>query len=129
MYIHFFYIESKEYKINYISVIKHDNLNLDNNIINKFIYRNIYLNNNDDDNINYNNFNYISLFYIKKGLVIENKQDLWNQLIKLYMENIKLINLIDNNYIKKLQQSNILLFNIDTYKDNLSNFIINNCYE
>ena len=129
MYIHFFYIESKEYKINYISVIKHDNLNLDNNIINKFIYRNIYLNNNDDDNINYNNINYISLFYIKKGLVIENKQDLWNQLIKLYMENIKLINIIDNNYIKKLQQSNILLFNIDTYKDNLSNFIINNCYE
>lgn len=129
MYIHFFYIESKEYKINYISVIKHDNLNLDNNIINKFIYRNIYLNNNDDDNINYNNINYISLFYIKKGLVIENKQDLWNQLIKLYMENIKLINLIDNNYIKKLQQSNILLFNIDTYKENLSNFIINNCYE
>jgi|694.fasta_scaffold16666_4 hypothetical protein len=129
MYIHFFYIESKEYKINYISVIKHDNLNLDNNIINKFIYRNIYLNNNDDDNINYNNINYISLFYIKKGLVVENKQDLWNQLIKLYMENIKLINLIDNNYIKKIQQSNILLFNIDTYKDNLSNFIINNCYE
>lgn len=129
MYIHFFYIESKEYKINYISVIKHDNLNLDNNIINKFIYRNIYLNNNDDDNINYNNINYISLFYIKKGLVVENKQDLWNQLIKLYMENIKLINLIDNNYIKKIQQSNILLFNIDTYKDNLSNFIINNCYD
>jgi len=129
MYIHFFYIESKEYKINYISVIKHDNLNLDNNIINKFIYRNIYLNNNDDDNINYNNINYISLFYIKKGLVVENKQDLWNQLIKLYMENIKLINLIDNNYIKKIQQSNILLFNIDTYKDKLSNFIINNCYE
>lgn len=129
MYLHFFYIESKEYKINYISVIKHDNLNLDNNIINKFIYRNIYLNNNDDNNINYNNINYISLFYIKKGLVIENKQDLWNQLIKLYMKNIKLINLIDNNYIKKIQQSNILLFNIDTYKENLSNFIINNCYE
>ena len=116
MYLHFFYIESKEYKINYISVIKHDNLNLDNNIINKFIYRDIYLNNNDD-NINYNNINYISLFYIKKGLVIENKQDLWNQLIKLYMKNIKLINLIDNNYIKKIQQSNILLFNIDIYKD------------
>jgi hypothetical protein len=129
MYVHFFYIESKEYKINYISVIKHDNLNLDNSIINKFIYRNIYLNNDDDNNINYNNINYISLFYIKKGLVIENKQDLWNQLIKLYMENIKLINLIDNNYIKKIQQSNILLFNIDTYKENLSNFIINNCYE
>jgi hypothetical protein len=129
MYVHFFYIESKEYKINYISVIKHDNVNLDNSIINKFIYRNIYLNNDDDNNINYNNINYISLFYIKKGLVIENKQDLWNQLIKLYMENIKLINLIDNNYIKKIQQSNILLFNIDTYKENLSNFIINNCYE
>jgi hypothetical protein len=129
MYVHFFYIESKEYKINYISVIKHDNFNLDNSIINKFIYRNIYLNNDDDNNINYNNINYISLFYIKKGLVIENKQDLWNQLIKLYMENIKLINLIDNNYIKKIQQSNILLFNIDTYKENLSNFIINNCYE
>jgi len=129
MYVHFFYIESKEYKINYISVIKHDNVNLDNSIINKFIYRNIYLNNDDDNNINYNNINYISLFYIKKGLVIENKPDLWNQLIKLYMENIKLINLIDNNYIKKIQQSNILLFNIDTYKENLSNFIINNCYE
>ena len=129
MYVHFFYIESKEYKINYISVIKHDNFNLDNSIINKFIYRNIYLNNDDDNNINYNYINYISLFYIKKGLVIENKQDLWNQLIKLYMENIKLINLIDNNYIKKIQQSNILLFNIDTYKENLSNFIINNCYE
>jgi hypothetical protein len=122
MYIHFLYVESKEYKNNYIVTIKDEKNILDNNLINKLLYKYIYLNN--DNSIN-NNINYISLFYIKKGLILDDKNNYWNDLFKIYLKEIKLIDLIDNNSIKKIQNNNLLLFNIDLYKDQLSNFIIN----
>jgi hypothetical protein len=122
MYIHFLYVESKEYKNNYVVTIKDEKNILDNNLINKLLYKYIYLNN--DNSIN-NNINYISLFYIKKGLILDDKNNYWNDLFKIYLKEIKLIDLIDNNSIKKIQNNNLLLFNIDLYKDQLSNFIIN----
>lgn len=122
MYIHFLYVESKEYKINYIVTIKNEQMILDNNLINTLLYNNIYLNN--ENNIN-NNINYISLFYIKKGLILDDKKNYWDNLFKIYLKEIKLIDLIDNDYIKKIQNKNILLFKEDIYKNQLSNFIIN----
>ena len=122
MYIHFLYVESKEYKINYIVTIKNEQSILDNNLINTLLYNYIYLNN--ENNIN-NNINYISLFYIKKGLILDDKKNYWDNLFKIYLKEIKLIDLIDNDYIKKIQNKNILLFKEDIYKNQLSNFIIN----
>ena len=122
MYIHFLYVESKEYKINYIVTIKNEQSILDNNLINTLLYNYIYLNN--ENNIN-NNINYISLFYIKKGLILDDKKNYWDNLFNIYLKEIKLIDLIDNDYIKKIQNKNILLFKEDIYKNQLSNFIIN----
>jgi len=122
MYIHFLYVESKEYKINYIVTIKNEQSILDNNLINTLLYNYIYLNN--ENNIN-NNINYISLFYIKKGLILDDKKNYWDNLFNIYLKEIKLIDLIDNDYIKKIQNKNIFLFKEDIYKNQLSNFIIN----
>ena len=122
MYIHFLYVESKEYKINYIVTIKNEQSILDNNLINTLLYNYIYLNN--ENNIN-NNINYISLFYIKKGLILDDKKNYWDNLFNIYLKEIKLIDLIDNDYIKKIKNKNIFLFKEDIYKNQLSNFIIN----
>ena len=41
------------------------------------------------------------------------------------MKNINLIYLIDNNYMNKLKNCEILLFNIEVYKNDLYDIIIN----
>ena len=70
-------------------------------------------------------FCYISLFYIKKGLILDDKKNYWDNLFNIYLKEIKLIDLIDNDYIKKIQNKNIFLFKEDIYKNQLSNFLKN----
>jgi hypothetical protein len=123
MYIHFIYVENKEFKQNYITTIKTENEILDIKKLNELLYINLYLNN-KPENFN-NNINFYSIFYIKKGIIIDNNIDiLWNKLLILYLKNINLINLIDSNYINDLKDRNILLFNIEIYKNDLYSMII-----
>jgi hypothetical protein len=124
MYIHFIYVENKEFKQNYITTIKTENEILDIKNVNELLYINLYLNN-KPENFNNNNINFYSIFYIKKGLIINNNIDIvWNKLLILYLKNINLINLIDSNYINDLKDRNILLFNIEIYKNDLYPMII-----
>jgi hypothetical protein len=124
MYIHFIYVENKEFKQNYITTIKTENEILDIKNVNELLYINLYLNN-KPENFNNNNINFYSIFYIKKGLIINNNIDIvWNKLLILYLKNINLINLIDSNYINDLKNRNILLFNIEIYKNDLYPMII-----
>lgn len=127
MFLHFLYVEHKELKETYITIIKFDKEILETVYVNKLLYKNLYLSEISDNNVIDNNLNvnFYSLFYIKKGFVIENNNILWNKILKIYMKNINLIYLIDNNYLNKLKDSNILLFNIELYKNDLYDIIIN----
>lgn len=124
MHIHFIYVEHKENKITYLNVIKSKNEVLDNKYINEILYKKIYLISNEE--MLNNNINYYSLFYIKKGMIINQDNDtLWNKLLQLYMKNVNLINLIDYNYIENLKKDNMLLFNINEFNNDLYSLIIN----
>jgi len=124
MFIHFLFVEHKEFKNIYIVTIKSEDEILDTKLVNESLYNNLYFNNNEINNNT--NINYYSIFYIKKGFIIKNDiHILWNQLLHLYMKNINLINLIDINYINKLKEKNILLFDTNIYKNDLTEIIIN----
>jgi hypothetical protein len=123
MYIHFIYVEHKENKITYLNVIKSENEVLENKYINEILYKKIYLISNDE--ILNNNINYCSLFYIKKGFVIQqNDNTLWNNLLQIYMKTLNLINLIDCKYIYNLKNENILLYKMNEINNDLYSLII-----
>lgn len=122
MYIHFIFMEYKETKTEYLVTIKDESKDLTSNYINNLIYNNLIIGqNNNNNNIG---INYFSLFYIKKGMVIKSKE-LWKELIKIYMSEINLINLINSNYIDNLLNNNIILFNLNFYKSKIYPLIIN----
>lgn len=120
MYIHFIFMEYKETKTEYLVTIKHESNDLSINEINNIIYNN-FISGKESNNIG---INYFSLFYIKKGLIIEN-ETLWNELIRIFLLEIKLINLIDSVYINNLLKDNIIFFNTNIYKNNIYPLIIN----
>jgi hypothetical protein len=123
MYIHFIYVEHKENKITYLNVIKSENEALENKYINEILYKKIYLISNEE--ILNNNINYCSLFYIKKGFVIQqNDNTLWNNLLQIYMKTLNLLNLIDCKYIDNIKNENILLYKMNEINNDLYSLII-----
>ena len=121
MYIHFIFMEYKETKTEYLVTIKDESKDLTSNYINNLIYNNLIKGeNNNNNNLG---INYFSIFYIKKGIIIENN-DLWKKLFNIYISEIKLIYLIDSNYINNLLNNNIILFNLNSYKNKIYPLII-----
>jgi len=123
MYIHFIFMEYKETKTEYLVTIKDESKDLTSNYINNLIYNNLIKGENNNNNNNNLGINYFSIFYIKKGIIIENN-DLWKKLFNIYISEIKLIYLIDSNYINNLLNNNIILFNLNSYKNKIYPIII-----
>ena len=102
--IQFIYVQKKDNLEEFIIIFK-ENI--------KDIYEAIY-------SILYNtisntNINYIKLFYIKKGLVIEYNDNIWNKILKLYYKNLNIVKLIDSEYLISISNNNYLDFD---YKKN-----------
>jgi hypothetical protein len=120
MFLHFFYVDYKKEKKNFICIIKSKTDNeLNFQDINNILYEN--LNNDAKPKSNFNCFEY---FYIKRGLIIENQKYIWDKLMKIYLKKINILNLIDNKYISNLYDKNILLLDYGIYKFNLIDFLI-----
>ena len=84
MYIHFIFMEYKETKTEYLVTIKDESKDLTSNYINNLIYNNLIKGENNNNNNNNLVINYFSIFYIKKGIIIENN-DLWKKLFNIYI--------------------------------------------
>lgn len=122
MYIHFLYVEHKDFKINYIITIKSEFDTINNNEINKLLYENLYLNKGEEIK---GNINYFALFYIKKGKIIKDmNKEIWGKLLKIFIKKINYINIIDDIFIYNLKFKNILLFDIEIYKNELHEYIV-----
>ncbi len=80
MNIHFIYVQKKENLEEYIFVFRKKDEILD---LNERVYSILY-----NDKIN-DNINYIQLFYIKKGLVINFNDDIWDKITNLSYKNLK----------------------------------------
>jgi hypothetical protein len=127
MFLHFFYVTYKKGKQNYIAIIKSNENSIEFNNLNNLLYNNLHLLN-SDNNINnlgeLSNINYYEYFYIKKGLIIENQKTIWNNLLKIYLKNIDIKILIDQDYINNLYNQNLLLLDFDIYKNQIIDFLI-----
>lgn len=126
MYINFYFVDIKKEKKSYIIIYKSDEKIISFYKINTIIYNklnNIAITNVDtSDN---NSINYHELFYIKQGISIIYNNNIWNDLISIYLKKTELIYLIDENYIKNIYSHDIILFLIDDYKHDIKQFLIN----
>lgn len=130
MFLHFYFVNIKKEKKNYIMVYRSSEESITFKDINNLLYH--QLNNIScitstlESPLDLNNsINYHELFYIKQGLNIPYTKPIWNDLIKIYLNNIELQYLIDDNYIKNLYSYNIILFLMDDYQKNIKQFLIN----
>lgn len=115
MNIHFIYIQKKENLDEYIFVFrKKDELE----DLNEKIYSSLY-----NEKIN-DNTNYIKLFYIKKGLVINFNDDIWNKIIHLSYKNLNILKLIDIKYLSSIKYSSCLFFDYLKNKNEIDDIII-----
>lgn len=119
-------MDIKKEKKSYIIIYKSDEKIISFYKINTIIYNklnNIAITNVDtsDDN----SINYHELFYIKQGISITYNNNIWNDLISIYLKKTELIYLIDENYIKNIYSHDIVLFLIDDYKHDIKQFLIN----
>jgi hypothetical protein len=128
MFLHFFYVTYKKEKKNYIVILKtKTNNSIEFHQINDILYKHLYLissNSINNDNNNNLTFNYFEYFYIKKGLILENQKYIWDKLIKIYLKKINIMNIIDEDFISNLYNTNILLYNCNLYNKEIINFII-----
>ena len=128
MNIQFVYIQKKDIEYNnneYLVILKTNKTNYNFIELNKIIYSELYKVNIDDQDINY-----MQYMYLKKGLLLYNSDKLeteyiWEKFIKLKLENMKLINLIDNKMTNKILTTDILYFNYNRYKEFLNPIISN----
>jgi hypothetical protein len=130
MFLHFYFVNIKKEKKNYIMVYRSSEESITFKDINNLLYH--QLNNIScitstlESPLDLNNsINYHELFYIKQGLNIPYTKPIWNDLIKIYLNNIELQYLIDDNYIKNLYSYNIVLFLMDDYQKDIKQFLIN----
>lgn len=124
MYINFYFVDIKKEKKAYIIIYKSNKQNISFNSINTLIYNklnNLQLTNTD----NSNSINYHELFYIKQGLSITYSDEIWNNLISIYLKKTELIYLIDENYINNIYSSKLILFLTDEYQNDIKQFLIN----
>lgn len=126
MFLHFFYVTYKKGKQNYIAIIKSKENSLEFNNLNNLLYNKLHLLNSDNNinNLESPNINYYEYFYIKKGLIIENQKYLWDNLMKIYLKNIDIKILLDQDYINNLYNQKILLFDFLIYKNQIIDFLI-----
>lgn len=124
MFLHFFYVTYKKGKENYIAVIKSTDESIEFKNLNNLLYNKLHLLNSEIDNLDSININYYEYFYIKKGLIIENQKYLWDSLMKIYLKNLDIKTLLDQEYINKLYNQKILLFDFDIYKNQIIDFLI-----
>lgn len=88
--------------------------------LNKIIYTELYKSETAE------NINYMQKLYLKKGMLVNDlDKKSWNQFVKLKLENMKLINLIDDKMTNKILSTDILYFNYNRYKE-FANPIISN---
>jgi len=130
MFLHFYFVNIKKEKKNYIMVYKSDEESITFKDINNLLYH--QLNNLScitstlESSLDLNNsINYHELFYIKQGLSISYTKSIWNDLIKIYLNKIELQYLIDDKYIINLYSYNIVLFLMDDYQKDIKQFLIN----
>ncbi len=133
MFLHFFYVTYKKGKQNYIAIIKSNENFIEFNNLNNLLYNKLHLLNSDNtiNTIELSNINYYEYFYIKKGLIIENQKYLWDNLMKIYLKNIDIKILLDQDYINNLYNQKILLFDFNIYKHQIIDFLIehySHCY-
>ncbi len=120
MFIQFAYVQKKTTNENFVVIYK-ENIDIIN--VYKLSYESLY-------HQNYNeNINIYDHIYIKKGLKIEYKQEIWNILVKSNMKTLNLINLIDDIHLLAIYNSNHLIFNYDDNKEILKNILINTFFE
>lgn len=124
MYLHFYYANIKKEKINYIFIFKHEDKIVKFNSINKLLYNKLNSLSLTDELITDNNINYYELFYFKEGIKIKYEKMVWNDLIKIYLNKIDILTLIDENYVKNLYLCDSLLFPIAQYENNIKEFLI-----
>lgn len=115
MKIHFHYVQIKENLDEYIFIFKKKDEFED---LNKKIYSILYDENANDD------INYIKLFYIKKGLVINFNDDIWNKITYLSYKNLDIIKLIDKGRLSAIKYSSCLYFNYKENKNEIDDIII-----
>ena len=120
MYLYSYFVNVKKEKKDYIIIYKTELDNILHNEINTILYKQL-----NPDSTNASTINFYELFYIKPGIKLEYNKKLWNDLIKIYITNIKFFNLIDEKYINTLYSENILLFNLEIYNDKIKQFFIN----
>lgn len=119
MYTHFIYIVLKKDKEKYLFAYKSKEEDLIITELNKIIYKELY-NLSGQDTVD-ENINYFEIFYLKKGLII--KEDIWKDIIKIYMQKLDIITLINEEYIKELYAKDIIYFNISDYNKELNKYI------
>lgn len=124
MYLHFYYANIKKEKINYIFIFKHEDKIVKFNSINKLLYNKLNSLSLTDELITDNNINYYELFYFKEGIKIKYEKMVWNDLIKIYLNKIDILTLIDEKYVKNLYLYDSLLFPIAQYENNIKEFLI-----
>lgn len=129
MFLHFYFVNIKKEKKNYLMIYKSDDTIIKFKDINNILYNElnnisclpsiISSSSNNTDNINYH-----ELFYIKQGLSIPYNKDIWNELIQINLNKIELQYLIDDKYIKNLYSYDILLYLMDDYQKDMKQFLI-----
>lgn len=115
MNIHFIYVQKKENLEEYIFVFRKKDILED---LNEKIYSSLY-----NEKIN-DNTNYIKLFYIKKGLVINFNDDIWNKIIHLSYKNLNILKLIDTKYLSAIKYNSCLFFDYAKNKNEIDGIII-----
>ena len=120
MYLYSYFINIKKEKKDYILIYKTEVDKVLHNDINIKLYKEL------NPEIEYNNtINFYELFYIKPGIKLEYNKIIWNDLIKIYISNLSLNNLIDVQFINKIYSQNILLFDLEMYNQRIKEFFIN----
>jgi hypothetical protein len=113
MIINFYFVNLKKDKKSYI-VITNKETN-----VNELLYNKLY-------NIPVtNSINYYEFFYIKKGMQILWDQNIWDELVKIYLSKLDLLYLIDQEYILNIYSNDMILFSLDEYETQIKQFIMN----
>lgn len=115
MNIHFIYVQKKENLDEFIFIFRKKD---DIEDLNKKIYTILYNTEPQDD------INYIQLFYIKKGLVINFNNDIWNKIMYISYKNLDILKLIDKKHLSAIKYSSCLFFNYQKNKNEIDNIII-----
>lgn len=121
MFLHFYYVNCKKEKKDYIVIYKYTNEIISFSHINTVLYKE--LNNISLEN-SISNLNFYELFYIKEGLKIKYEKELWNKIINMYLNKLNVHMIIDEKYVENIWNNDLLLFLIDKYDESLKDFLI-----